>query len=76
MVQHYSSSELEFMHLLEHLQPLAPQEALKIAPWGRAGAKPRAGGVMPPSRGAHIFFKILNTAQTPLKFNANIGEFI
>ena len=27
-----------YLHL-EHLQPLAPQEALKIAPWGRTGAK-------------------------------------
>ena len=28
---------------LEHLQPLAPQEALKIAPWGRTGAKRALG---------------------------------
>ncbi|EMS58974.1 hypothetical protein TRIUR3_16137 [Triticum urartu] len=38
---------------LGHLQPLALQEGQKIAPWGRTGAKPRTGGVMPPSRASH-----------------------
>ena len=64
------------MCLLRASPAVGPPGGAKNRPRGRAGAKPRTGGVMPPSRGAHVLKKNSNTAQTRLKFNANIGEFV